>query len=47
MLLLSGIERKQSKLHFENPTMAIFQQENVYNNQNLDCNQTIKKFGVE
>ena len=41
VLLLSGIERKQSKLPFESPTMV-----NPLN-PNLDCNKTINQFGVE
>ena len=32
VLLLSGIERKQSKLPFESPTMVRFQEENGCNN---------------
>ena len=47
MLLLSGIERKQSKVPFESPTMMRFQEEMDALNSNMDCNETINQFGVE
>ena len=47
MLLLSGIESKQSMVPFESLTMVRIQEENGSLNSNLDCNETINQFGIE